>query len=70
MLWSTLFFRLGKQQMRYMQKHHAYALLYNPKTHALDKVYLALKFDNSGHPYFAREERTDNRNRTGKRNKR
>ena len=56
MLWSTLYHRLGRQQLKYMQKHHVYALLYNPKTHKKEKISLMLRFDESGHPYFVREE--------------
>ena len=57
MLWVTLFNKIGKQQMRYMQRNHVYALLNNPKTHETEKVYLALKYDTSGHPFLIKEEK-------------
>ncbi len=64
MLWVTLFNKIGKQQMRHMQKNHVYALLNNPKTHETEKVYLALKYDASGHPYLVKEEKKrDEKNR-------
>lgn len=64
MLWVTLFNKIGKQQMRHMQKNHVYALLNNPKTHETEKVFLTLKYDASGHPYLVKEEkRRDEKNR-------
>lgn len=55
MLWSTLFHKIGKQQLKFTQHNHVYALLENPKTHEVEKVYLNLKYDASGHPYFVRD---------------
>ena len=52
MLWSTLYRKLGKQPMKTTQHYHVHALLANPKTHRMEKVYLDLKFDASGHPYL------------------
>ena len=54
MLWATLFHKFGKQNMRFCERHHVYAVLENPKTHRTEKVYLLLKYDSSGHPYFVR----------------
>ena len=55
MLWVTLFHKIGKQQLKFTQHNHVYALLENPKTHEVEKVYLNLKYDASGHPYFVRD---------------
>ena len=59
MLWVTLFNKIGEQSMKYTQKHHVYALLENPKTHMVEKVYLDLKYDASGHPYFIKRKNHD-----------
>lgn len=48
MLWVTLFHKIGKQQLKFTQHNHVYALLENPKTHEVEKVYLNLKYDASG----------------------
>lgn len=64
MLWSTLFHKIGKQQLKFTQHHHVYALLENPKTHEIEKVYLDIKYDASGHPYFIKQrEHTEKRKR-------
>ena len=55
MLWSTLFHKIGKQQLKYSQDNHAYARLENPKTHQKEKVYLLLKYNAMGHPYFVQD---------------
>lgn len=55
MLWATLFHKIGKQQLKFTQHNHVYALLENPKTYEVEKVYLNLKYDASGHPYFVRD---------------
>lgn len=55
MLWVTLFHKIEKQQLKFTQHNHVYALLENPKTHEVEKVYLNLKYDASGHPYFIRD---------------
>lgn len=57
MLWVTLFHKIGKQQLKFTQHNHVYALLENPKTHEVEKVYLNLKYDASGHPYFIRDSK-------------
>lgn len=57
MLWATLFHKIGKQQLKFTQHNHVYALLENPKTHEVEKVYLNLKYDASGHPYFIRDSK-------------
>jgi hypothetical protein len=39
-----------------------YAMLENPKTHQKEKVFLLLKYNTSGHPYFVRDfEKTEGR---------
>lgn len=55
MLWITLFNKIGKQPIKNTQHHHVYALLENPKTHTVEKVYLDLRYDASGHPYFIKK---------------
>ena len=55
MLWSTLFHKIRKQPAKYMHNNHVFALLANTKTHKVEKVYLILKYDASGHPYFVKE---------------
>lgn len=55
MLWITLFNKIGKQPIKNTQHHHVYALLENPKTHNVEKVYLDLRYDASGHPYFIKK---------------
>lgn len=57
MLWSTLFNRIGKQPLKITQHNHIYAVLENPKTHATERVYLELKYDAGGKPYFARSQK-------------
>ena len=56
MLWITLFNKIGKQPIKNTQHHHVYALLENPKTHTVEKVYLDLRYDASGHPYFSKKK--------------
>lgn len=72
MLWSTLFHKIGKQQLKYTQRNHVYALLENPKTHQKEKVYLLLKYNAMGHPYFVQDfEKTEDKkykNERGKKN--
>lgn len=55
MLWSTLFHKIGKQPLKVTQHSHVYALLCNPKTHEMEKVWLELKYDASGHPYLIKQ---------------
>lgn len=57
MLWTTLFHRIGKLPLKYTQRNHVYALLENPKTHRIEKVYLWLKYDAYGHPYFIADKK-------------
>ena len=57
MLWSTLFNRIGKQPLKITQHNHIYAVLENPKTHATERVYLELKHDTTGKPYFVRSQK-------------
>lgn len=62
MLWSTLYNKIGKQPLRNMQRNQVYAMLENPKTHQKEKVFLLLKYNTSGHPYFVRDfEKTEGR---------
>ena len=49
MLWTLLFQKLKRQPPKASQ---IYALLDNPKTHRTEKVYLKLKYDSHGYPYF------------------
>lgn len=55
MLWSTLYNKIGKQPLRNTQRNQVYAMLENPKTHQKEKVFLLLKYNTSGHPYFVRD---------------
>ena len=61
MLWTTLFNKIGKQPLKNTQHSHIYAVLENKKTHKYDRVYLDLKFDAYGKPYFveSRKNHTD-----------
>ena len=52
MLWSTIFNKIGKQQMKFVNHNHAYALLHNSVTGELERVYLTLDYDRHGHPFF------------------
>lgn len=62
MLWSTLYNKIGKQPLRNTQRNQVYAMLENPKTHQKEKVFLLLKYNTSGHPYFVRDfEKTEGR---------
>jgi hypothetical protein len=54
MLWSKLFDKIGKQPLSFTNHNHVYVLLENPKTHETEKVYLILKYDVKGHPYFVK----------------
>lgn len=47
--WTVLFQKLKRQPPKASQ---IYALLDNPKTHRTEKVYLKLKYDSHGYPYF------------------
>ena len=53
MLWTVLFQKLKRQPPKASQ---IYALLDNPKTHRTEKVYLKLKYDSHGYPYFVPSE--------------
>lgn len=57
LLWSKLFTKIGNQNLKWMSHHHVYALLENPDTLALEKIYLDLKHDACGHPYFIRSKK-------------
>ena len=62
MLWSTLYNKIGKQPLRNTQRNQVCAMLENPKTHQKEKVFLLLKYNTSGHPYFVRDfEKTEGR---------
>lgn len=62
MLWSTLYNKIGKQPLWNTQRNQVYAMLENPKTHQKEKVFLLLKYNTSGHPYFVRDfEKTEER---------
>lgn len=54
MLWATLYRKIGKQPSKFTQHNHVYALLVNPNTHKVEKTYLELNYDASGHPYFVK----------------
>lgn len=68
MIWTTLFNKIGKQPIKWTAHNHVYALLENPKTHVIDKVYLRLNYDASGHPYFIKDDRAYNNNNHKRRN--
>ena len=55
MLYSSLHNKIGKQAIRYTQHNHVYALLENPRTGKLEKVYLILKYDAKGQPYLVKD---------------
>ena len=55
MLWATLYNKLGRQPMKITQKQHVNAILQNPATKTLDTVFLELKFDTQGNPYFIQD---------------
>lgn len=57
MRWSTLFNQLGHQPLRITQKKNVHAVLWNPKTHNYEKVFLMLRFDNYGQPYLVKDEK-------------
>lgn len=59
MLWSTLFNRIGKQPLRFTQHNHVYALLENPETYKLEKIWLDIKYDAKGQPYLVKTEPRD-----------
>lgn len=59
MLWKTLFNRIGKQPLKFTQHNHVYALLENPATHRMEKVWLELKYDAYGHPYLIQSRHND-----------
>ena len=69
MLWITLFDKIGRQPIKHTQHHHVYALLENPKTHTVEKVYLDLRYDASGHPYFIKRNDTDKTKRQNRNHK-
>ena len=70
MLWSTLYKKIGKQPLRNTQRNQVYAMLENPKTHQKEKVFLLLKYNTSGHPYFVRDfEKTEGRRMKNERKK-
>lgn len=54
MLWTALYNKIGRQPIKKTNKHHVYALLENPKTHQMEPIWLELKFDNQGNPYFVK----------------
>lgn len=62
MLWSTLFHKIGNQQMKFTQHNHVYALLTNSQTHRMEKVYLELKYDAYGHPYLIQSQKNNQYN--------
>lgn len=55
MKWITLFNKIGRQPMKRMNTQPVYALLENPKTHRMEKVYLDLNFSQCGNPYLIRQ---------------
>lgn len=63
MLWSTLFHKIGKQPMKWSNHNHVYAVLHNPKTHEMERMYLCLKYDASGRPYLIQDHRHEKRKR-------
>lgn len=59
MFWNTLFDKIGKQSIKYCRQNQVYALLENAKTGRLEQVFLTIKYDAKGHPYFIRECNSD-----------
>lgn len=55
MLWSTLFNKIGKQPLSFTRHNHVYALIGNPETYKLEKVWLDIKYDAKGLPYLVRK---------------
>lgn len=66
MLWITLWNKIGKQPLKLTKHAPVYALLSNPKTHRMEKVYLRLNYDTSGHPYLIADNMKDKENRKKK----
>lgn len=54
MLWETLKHRMDILPGKSLRDRHVYALLQNPNTHLMEKVYLDLKFDVKGQPYLVK----------------
>lgn len=61
MKWITLFNKIGRQPMKRMNTQPVYALLENPKTHRMEKVYLDLNFSQCGDPYLIRQKKSERR---------
>lgn len=57
MLWSTLWRKIGKQPLSFSQHNHVYAVLLNEYSGRYEKVYLNIKYDAKGHPYFVKAEK-------------
>ena len=58
MRWSTMLQRAAtKANNSYMAQHHVYASLYNSQTGKWERIYLTLKTDKLGRPYFIEDEK-------------
>lgn len=55
MLWVTLFSKISKLPIRHMSRSHVYAVLQDSRSYKYNKVYLCLKFDAFGRPYFVED---------------
>lgn len=55
MFWQSLLHRIERLSYNTTNHYPVYAILENPKTHTVEKVFLDMKLDASGHPYFIRK---------------
>lgn len=55
MLWITLFSKIGKLPIKQTQHSHVYAVIQDSRSNKYNKVYLCLKYDAFGRPYFVEE---------------
>lgn len=61
MKWITLFNKIGRQPMKRINSQLVYALLENPKSHRMERVYLDLNFSQCGDPYLIRQKKSERR---------
>ena len=57
MLWSALWRKIGKQPLSFSQHNRVYDVLLNEYSGKYEKVYLDIKYDTKGHPYFVKAEK-------------
>lgn len=57
MLWKTLINHISKVRPAVTNYEHVYLLSMNKKTNKLEKVYLVIKYDAKGKPYFVEIDR-------------